>query len=518
MDRPEPQPGDACVLWRRWRLVQDKELYDLASDPAQQRNVLAEHPDVAARLRAHYAAWWHSVAPRLNEPLRVTIGHDAEPRSLLSPCEWRDVFLDQGAQVRRGERKNGAWHLEVARAGQYEFELRRWPRERDAPLSAGWPPEKAADGSFPAGASLPIATARLKIADFDRTASVDAADTAARFRVPLPAGPAECQTWFCDARGRELCGAYYVYVQRLPASPPVKIIFDTDMSGDCDDAGALGLLHALADRGECELLATVVNRKDKTGASAAAVDAINTYYGRPEIPIGTDKQGPTDLQRTSAYARALRDGFANDIGPDDRAPDALEVYRRVLAAQPDQGVTICSVGALSNLAELCRRAPELARTKVRRLVVMGGDFASAKRPETNIRTHREAAQVVAAQWPGEIVWHGFEIGSALVTGSRLKQTPRANPVRRAYELRQHQGRPSIEGGQPSWDQAAALFAVRGPEPELWTVVSPGRVGVDAEGATTWHPDLAGKHARARMAGDPRTLAGVIEALMIAPPK
>jgi len=32
---------------------------------------------------------------------------------------------------------------------------------------------------------------------------------------------------------------------------PVKLIFDTDMALDVDDAGALALLHALQDDGEC---------------------------------------------------------------------------------------------------------------------------------------------------------------------------------------------------------------------------------------------------------------------------
>ena len=304
----------------------------------------------------------------------------------------------------------------------------------------------------------------------------------------------------------------------LAAAEPVKIILDTDMSGDCDDAGALALLHALADRGECELLATIVNRKDKTNASAAAVDAINTYYGRSNLAIGTDKRGPTDLQRGSPYAPALRDEFPNDIGPDDRAPDALEVYRRTLAAQPDRSVTICSVGALSNLAELWRRAPELVRAKVRRLVVMGGEFPTSSRPETNVRTHREASRFVAANWPGEIVWHGVEIGRALITGERLERTPATNPVRRAYELRRYRGRPSIEGGQPSYDQAAALFAVRGAEPEFWEVIQGGSVEVDAEGATAWRSDSAGRHAYVKIAGDPERLAAAIEDLMIAAPK
>ena len=41
----------------------------------------------------------------------------------------------------------------------------------------------------------------------------------------------------------------------------VGIIFDTDMDTDCDDAGALAILHALADRGEAEILATVVSSR-----------------------------------------------------------------------------------------------------------------------------------------------------------------------------------------------------------------------------------------------------------------
>ena len=306
--------------------------------------------------------------------------------------------------------------------------------------------------------------------------------------------------------------------QTAASASPVKVILDTDMSGDCDDAGTLGLLHALADRGECELLAVTTNRKDLAGASAGAVDAINTYYGRADIPIGVGRQAPTALQRTSSYAAALRNEFPNDIGPDDRAPDAIDVYRTVLSEQPDGSVTICSVGALTNLSELWRRHPELVQTKVRRLIVMGGEFPNSRRPETNIATHIEPARIVAGQWPTEIVWHGFEVGNVLITGERLRQTPKDNPVRRAYELRRHRGRPSIDGGQPSYDQAAALFAVRGPTPGHWRVVSGGRVSVDETGMTTWQASPSGGHAYVKLAGEPERLAREIEDLMIAPPK
>lgn len=302
------------------------------------------------------------------------------------------------------------------------------------------------------------------------------------------------------------------------SAAPVRLIVDTDMSGDCDDAGALALLHALADRGECELLAMVTNRKDRTNASAAAVDAINTYYGRPGLPIGTDKVGGTGEFRTSLFAPALRDGFPNDIGPDDRAPDALGVYRRTLQGQPDGGVVICSIGGMSNLAGLLRREPALVRAKVAKLVVMAGRFPQSTQWETNIMIHLDAARLVAEQWPTPIVWQGWEIGSALITGEALKRTPKTNPVRRAYELRRFGNRPSIEGGQHSYDQAAALFAVRGAQPRFWEVVGPGRVSVDARGVTHWTPDPAGRHAYVKIKGDPAALAKEIEALMVQPPR
>jgi hypothetical protein len=107
------------------------------------------------------------------------------------------------------------WHLDVARAGEYQFELRRWPRERAAPLADGPPARKVTDGEFPAGAKLPIASSRLRIAGADRTQKAAAGAESVTFRVPLSAGPTELQTWFFDADGRELCGAYYVYVHCL---------------------------------------------------------------------------------------------------------------------------------------------------------------------------------------------------------------------------------------------------------------------------------------------------------------
>lgn len=514
-----PRRDGAAVLWKRWRLLQDRELYHLDDDPLQEHNVIDRYPEVAATMRAHLDRWWAGVQPRVNEFQPSVVGHETANPQRLTACEWADVFLDQQAQVRRGERKTSFWHLDIAADGEYAWTVSRWPPESGLRIADGIEPTRAADGTLTGGPAWPVASAYLQVAGIEQAAPVTPEATCVRFVTKLPAGRTTLQAELRDASGAEIGGAYYVTAQRLPddQAAPVKLILDTDMSGDADDAGALALLHALADLGQCELLATVVNRKDLTNASAAAVDAVNTWYGRPDLPIGTDKVGPTALQRTSLYAPGLRDGFPHDSGPDDQAPDALEVYRQVLAAQPDGGVTICSVGALSNLAELLRREPDLVRAKVRRLVVMGGQFPPRDRPETNIGTHVEAARYVAAEWPTEIVWQGFEVGHDVLTGAGLQQTPAANPVRRAYELRRYAGRPSIQGGQPSYDQAAALYAVGGPDPELWRRAAGGRVEIDEQGLTRWRAEASGRHVVVSRACPPARLAERIETLMVRPP-
>ena len=77
----------------------------------------------------------------------------------------------------------------------------------------------------------------------------------------------------------------------LVKAEPIKLIFDTDMGNDVDDALALAMLHSLESRGESELLAiTLTKDNDEV---APYVDAINTFYGRGEIPIGITNSGVT---------------------------------------------------------------------------------------------------------------------------------------------------------------------------------------------------------------------------------
>ena len=212
---PIPKKWDAAVLWKRWRLINNTSLYDLSTDPGQTTNVIASYPDIVAQMRSHYEAWWTGVAPTVNTFSRLTIGSDAANPVLLASPDWRNVFLDQQFQVRTAPVKNGPWTIQVDRAGDYQIELRRWPVEANTAMTAGLPTYQAVDGTYVAGKALPIRQARLKVATFDQTVPVTEADKAISFTVNLPAGPTNLQTWFLNANGGLLTGAYYVYVNRL---------------------------------------------------------------------------------------------------------------------------------------------------------------------------------------------------------------------------------------------------------------------------------------------------------------
>ena len=270
----------------------------------------------------------------------------------------------------------------------------------------------------------------------------------------------------------------------------VKIIFDTDISGDCDDTGALAVLHKLADLGEAEILACLVNGLDKDKAAAAAVSAINTYYGRPHIPVGTYK-GSHALITGSHYTAKLRDSFPHSAHPDDQMPAATDIYRTALASAPDDSVIVISVGFLINLRGLLESKPDdsspltgvdLVRKKVKQLVLMGGAYPQSDpiKGEYNLAFGGVGpdSQFVIENWPTRILFTGFELGGEIITGKGLISTPATNPVREAYRLH------GSTQGRSSWDLTAVLAAVRGPHP-LWDVSPEGYCKVAANGSNQW---------------------------------
>jgi purine nucleosidase len=304
----------------------------------------------------------------------------------------------------------------------------------------------------------------------------------------------------------------------VEATPPVKLIFDTDIESDVDDVGTVALLHALADRGEVELLAMGVSAKHEW--CVPCLDALNTYYGRPDIPIGVVK-GP-GVRKNSRYAQKIAEEFPHDLKSADDAPDAALLYRRVLAGQPERSVVIVTVGFLTNVANLLKTGPdahspldgkELVAKKVRAWVCMGGKFPQGR--EWNVHRDAAASKYAIENFPRPIVFSGYEIGRRVKTGAKLRQTPKDNPVRRAYEL--YNGLNDRE----SWDQTAALYAVRGLDgglTDLWDIETTGTCHVEPDGTTQWRDSPDKDHSYLVEKKPPGEVAAAIEALMVAPPR
>lgn len=306
---------------------------------------------------------------------------------------------------------------------------------------------------------------------------------------------------------------------------PRRILLDTDMGGDCDDAGALAILHAMCDLGEASLLGVVCCTSARY--TPGCIDAINHYYGRPEIPVGTIEAEGFMADTDRAYSRQVAETFPNKIRTRDNAEKAVKLLRRVLAAQPTASADLVAIGPLPNLAHLMDSEPDeisslngrsLVAQKVRELTIMGGFFGESKphpgAGEYNFANDAPAAATVAKDWPTPILYCGWEIGNACPTGSKLTgHTPEANPVRKAYELYLH----GPDRARPSFDLATVYAAVRGCEP-LWKESAPGRCIVDPKtGQNTWEDLPTGKDRYMVPLAEISVVAERIEELLIQAP-
>ncbi|MCL4695072.1 MAG: nucleoside hydrolase [Candidatus Hydrogenedentes bacterium] len=292
-------------------------------------------------------------------------------------------------------------------------------------------------------------------------------------------------------------GSLNALAQDLAAPPerPVPLIFDTDIGNDVDDALALGVIHALQSRGECELLAVTITKDHPL--CAPFVDAVNTFYGRGDIPIGVVKEGPTPEDSKFLPLAEQRDNgelrYPHDLMSSADAPDATTVLRQALADAEDNSVVIAQVGFSTNLARLLASGPdeisdlpgkELAAKKVRLISIMAGAFEPI-----DGKTHREynvvmdipAAQALAKDWPTPIVYSGYEIGLNIPYPAASIERDYAyvdhHPLPEAYQLYM-----PTPHERPTWDLTSVLWAIR-PERGYFDLSKPGRTQVTDEGVT-----------------------------------
>jgi inosine-uridine nucleoside N-ribohydrolase len=314
-----------------------------------------------------------------------------------------------------------------------------------------------------------------------------------------------------------LCGAFALVAfmhqteSRSLAADKVPLIFDTDMGNDCDDALALGVIHALQSRGECELLAVTITKDHEL--AAPFVDCVNTYYGRGNIPVGVCRgSGKTpDAGKYNQVAK-IRDGdllrFPHDLMSGNDAPTAVEVLRKVLAKATDNSVVFVQVGFSTNLANLLKspadaisplNGRDMVAKKIRLVSIMAGAFTKIPNEKGELTEHREynvaediaSIQSMVKDCDAPILWSGFEIGLALTYPHQsilndFRYTPH-HPLPEAYIA--YIPPPH---DRPSWDLTSVLAAVR-PDRGYFEVSKPGTVRIADNAVTTFEESTNGKH-------------------------
>ena len=186
----------SCVIEGQWRLLEGKALYDVSKDLLQRHDISSKHPEVVARLRKLYEAFWESVSPRMT-PVCLDLGNPAENPTLLCSQDWR---LKTGnppwnfAEINQYKKITGPWHVSVTQPGRYRFTLLQFPKEAGKPLRA--------------------VRAKVKIAGKEAARKIAKGAHSVDFELELPKGETTLET-FLYTEKNEVGGAYFTEVERL---------------------------------------------------------------------------------------------------------------------------------------------------------------------------------------------------------------------------------------------------------------------------------------------------------------
>lgn len=188
---------------------------------------------------------------------------------------------------------------------------------------------------------------------------------------------------------------------------PIKLLLDTDIGSDIDDAVALAYLLA---QPECDLLGISTCTGD-TQQRAALAAAICDTAGRPDIPIHAGPPGPFFTGPGQAHVpqyKALQNRKHRTGFPDD----AVQYLRQTIRQHPGE-ITLLAIGPLTNIALLFKLDPGIPAL-LKQLVLMNGTFTGFPddghghgggpgRKEWNVRCDPFASAIVYdANCPGHV--------------------------------------------------------------------------------------------------------------------
>ena len=289
----------------------------------------------------------------------------------------------------------------------------------------------------------------------------------------------------------------------------IKIILDTDIGDDIDDA--IALTFALGSR-EFDLLGVTVVYGDVITRARIARKLLR-LCGRGDVPVAAGYERPMGFDYhpgTVPEECSQRQAVADDAEPLDRSPSAPDLIGRIVRANPGQ-VHVLTIGAMTNVGAALCADPSLA-DQIASVVSLAGYVPPREsRPEWNVRYDPLAARCIAASG---VPWTAT--GADVQGDNRLTRDEFAalgdsgSPAARfllelIVLMKRHKG-----GGNPAVRSIDDVKSIHVADvmtlasflvPEQMALTA-GRIEVDDRGAIAFAADEAGPHrfALGRLAG------------------
>ncbi|KAH8662505.1 hypothetical protein BX600DRAFT_542201 [Xylariales sp. PMI_506] len=272
-----------------------------------------------------------------------------------------------------------------------------------------------------------------------------------------------------------------------------KIIIDTDFWNFDDDPLAIGIANVFQIWNQTEIVAVVSSIF--ADLTPPAIDAINTYYGHPDIPIGTQKPLTNETQNPEYteygdYITGLTYDFPEDLRSGYNTTDPLTIYRKYLSEAEDNSITIVLIGEVDNLYHLLLSPPDeystlngsaLISAKVAELAVQAAAYGESY----NFYFHNETyAATVVDQWPRDVklTYIGSNIGGNTFFGARLTTELDLSTQPVAYAFNRSVG---YNVTHKTWDATAMYYAIRGIDDVYAYNFTTGHDYADVNATTVW---------------------------------
>lgn len=322
---------------------------------------------------------------------------------------------------------------------------------------------------------------------------------------------------------------FYRAFASSPANAPAReipqIILDSDIGGDGDDIGDVVLLHKLADMGLCNIVGMTFSVDIPYGAPA--LQAFNTYYGRPEIPVASTRN--KWVWAYDCFDQFLVERFPNTMRHATNAQDSVRYYREVLAKAAPRSLIIFEASVIMSLYDLMLSGPddispltgeELLNQKVKVMAVAAGDYPSGT--EFYFKHMPVSSTYLVNRLKCPILFTGDSFGFYIRTGhlTQLQQLiPTDSIMRAAFE---EYYRPTGARFREAWSQMLLWHLVVGQGPtgqKLFDVERGGYNFVDATGGNGWRSDKA-RSSQGYLVPVAREsdIVATLTALMYLPPK